>query len=102
MYNPLTNTWNALILISKEGWDARLTSTVNASQPRLPQLLIDNTWSTNIMAQNQEQKVIFIHSLKDERLLAWMTINDNDEIVIVRVKEEKEKVIIQIEEELDD
>jgi hypothetical protein len=54
------------------------------------------------MAQNQEQKVIFIHSLKDERLLAWMTINDNDEIVIVRVKEEKEKVIIQIEEELDD
>jgi hypothetical protein len=53
------------------------------------------------MAQNQEQKVIFIHSLKDERLLGWVTINDNDEIIILRVKEEKEKVIIRIEEEPD-
>ena len=102
MYKPLTNTWNTIILINKEGWDARLTSTVNASQPRLPQLLMHNTWSTNIMPQNQEPHVIFIRSLNDERLLAWIMVNDNDEIIIVQVKEEKEKVVIRIEEQLDD
>jgi hypothetical protein len=61
-----------------------------------------NTWSTNIMPQNQEPHVIFIRSLNDERLLAWIMVNENDEIIIVQVKKEKEKIVIRIEEQLDD
>ncbi len=54
-------------------------------------------------SQNREPeyKITFIHSInKSDKLLAWMKVDSNDEILIILTKEGK--AVIRIEEEPDD